>query len=180
MMYSAGENAATWHLSAGGKHIDARTAYQSSSMHDSEQMHDVKPVAQACLRCGERLATTLQAAAELCLAASEGARAAELLLRAGALDRAAPLVAAADSIPLYTMLAQACEGVPSSCVIAANILYGVYRSEISKIHYQPRPETAAAQSVPVHATLAHAHAHKTHTALVPCARRLHGQAAACR
>lgn len=63
----------------------------------------------------------LQAAAELCLAAGEAARAAGLLLRAGELDRAAPLVAAADSAPLHATFAQACEGVRPAFVYASNI-----------------------------------------------------------
>lgn len=60
--------------------------------------------------CSLARSLTMQAAADMCVAAGQGPQAAELLIRAGALSRAAPLVAAAGAAQLHAAFAQACEG----------------------------------------------------------------------
>lgn len=111
---------ATSHLVCWSQPLDTLPVHRSCSMHNTELCVSEDQSTRACLRYEERLATTPQAAAELCLAAGEAARSAELLLRAGALDRAAPLVAAADSTPLHAAFAQACEGVSTPAVEEVN------------------------------------------------------------
>ncbi|KAK9824992.1 hypothetical protein WJX81_005508 [Elliptochloris bilobata] len=98
-------------LEQAGDHAAARDAFERALALGADPnpiidpSHAGLPPATAAPDSGR-----LEAAADLCLAAKEDARAMELLVRAGALTKAAPLVQAAGSAPLHAAFAQACEG----------------------------------------------------------------------